>query len=463
MVEANFNFVELGPRATGKSYVYRELSPYTILVSGGETTVPNLFVSNIGRGRIGLVGLWDVVAFDEVAGLDKLSNAAGVQILKDYMESGSFSRGREEITATASMVFVGNFNLDIKTVLRTAHLFIPFPQEMQNLALLDRFHFYLPGWEMPKMHPDFFGAHFGFVVDYIAEYFRSCRLTTFAMEFDKSYSLGQALNKRDEKAVRKTVSGLIKLIHPGGEVLKEEVEEYLKFAMEMRRRVKEQLKKMGGIEYWNTGFSYIDKETDEETYVFVPEESSGGLIPGTIQSPGVVYTVGTDLEMDKSCIFRIEVSVMKGTGKTQTTGILGKEMKEAIKTAVDYIRTNLSSLSVEKSIKDYDIHVQVVNLMQAKGGSQTGVAFLIAILSALFEKSVKPSTVILGEMSIHGTLVYLDKLGECLQVIRENGGKKILLPSISVKDLSNVPPEIISDLDISFFTDPKDCLLKAIE
>jgi ATP-dependent Lon protease len=462
MVENNFNLVELGPRGTGKSYVYRELSPYSILVSGGETTVANLFVSNIGRGKIGLVGLWDVVAFDEVAGLSKLSSSSGVQILKDYMESGSFSRGREEISAMASMVFVGNLNQDPQTVLKTSHLFIPFPQEMQDLALIDRYHFYLPGWEIPKMHPDFFGNHFGFVVDYIAELFRYLRTTTFSNIFDKYFSLGNSLNKRDEKAVRKIVSGMVKLIHPDGIVSKAEIEEYIVFGMEMRRRVKEQLKKLGGIEYWNTGFSYIDLETHEEKYVLVPEQSSGGLIPQDQQRPGVIYTVGNDLEMGKQSLFRIEVGVMKGTGKTNFTGIIGKEMKEAIKTAVDYIRSNIHKLSVDKSLKDYDLHVQVVNLMQAKGGSQTGIAFLVGILSALFDKPVKGGTVILGEMSIHGTLIHLDNLAEALQVIRENGGKRVLIPSISLKDLALVPPEVISGLDIGFFTDPADCLFKAI-
>lgn len=462
MVESNFNLVELGPRGTGKSFVYRELSPYSILVSGGETTVANLFVSNIGRGKIGLVGLWDVVAFDEVAGLTKLSGSSGVQILKDYMESGSFSRGREEISAMASMVFVGNLNQDPKTVLKTSHLFIPFPQEMQDLALIDRYHFYLPGWEIPKMHPDFFGSNYGFVVDYIAEFFRFARTTTQVSIIDKYFILGSALNKRDEKAVRKTVSGLVKLIHPDGEVKKEEIEEYLILAMEMRRRVKEQLKKLGGIEYWNTGFSYTDIEKKEEKYVNVPEQSEGGLIPQDQQQPGVIYTVGNDLELGKQSLFRIEVGIMKGTGKTNFTGIIGKEMKEAVKTAVDYIRVNINKLSVDKSLKDYDIHLQVVNLMQAKGGSQTGLAFLVGILSALFDKSVKPGTVILGEMSIHGTLIRLDNLGEALQIVRENGGKKVLIPAIMLKDLASVPPEIISGLEIGFFTDPGDCLFKSI-
>jgi ATP-dependent Lon protease len=463
LVENNFNFVELGPRGTGKSYVYRELSPYSILVSGGETTVPSLFVSHTGRGKIGLVGLWDVVAFDEVAGLQKLSSSAGVQILKDYMESGSFSRGREEISALASMVFVGNINIDIDTALRTAHLFIPFPKEMQDLALLDRFHFYLPGWEIPKMHPDFFGDHYGFVIDYLAECFRNLRKETYTTAIDKYFKFGNELNKRDEKAVRKAVSGLIKLLHPHGDLSKEELRYYLEFALEMRRRVKEQLKKMGGIEYWNTNFSYRDIENDEQHFVAVPEQCEGGMISSEPQQPGVLFTVGQDSEADKMCLFRVEVGVMSGGGKYSVTGVTGKAMKDDIKTAYDFIRVNIHKVSVEKSITDYDIHIQVVNLMQAKEGSQTGVAFLVSILSALFERPVRSGTVVLGGMSIHGILMPVTRLGESLRVLKENGGTRVLLPSLNAKDLSNVPPDILAELEIGFYNDPFDCTWKAIE
>ena len=462
LVENNFNFVELGPRGTGKSYVYRELSPYSILVSGGETTVPSLFVSHIGRGRIGLVGLWDVVAFDEVAGLQKLSSPGAIQILKDYMESGSFSRGREEISALASLVFVGNIGFDIETAVRTSHLFTPFPPEMQDMAFLDRFHLYLPGWEIPQMHPDFFGSHYGFVVDYLAELARDLRKETYATALDKHFRLGHALNKRDERAVRKTVSGLIKLIHPDGEFAKEELEEYLTLAMEMRRRVKEQLKKMGGLEYWNTSFSYLDLADDEERYISVPEQASGGLIPADPQLPGVVYTVGFDLDMGKPALFRVEVGLMKGGGHYSVTGVVGRAMREAVRTAYDYVRANLHKFAVERTLDDYDLHLQVVNLMQAKEGSQTGAAFFVAILSALLGRPVAAGTVVLGEMTIHGVMMPVRGLGESVQAIKENGGQRVLVPAANVRDLSAIPPDILSGLDIAFFADARECVLKAI-
>jgi len=462
MVEANYNLCELGPRGTGKSYVYREISPYAILVSGGETTVPSLFVSHIGRGRIGLVGLWDVVAFDEVAGLRKLSSAAGVQILKDYMESGSFSRGREEITALASMVFIGNINVDIQTAVRTSHLFTPFPVEMQDLALLDRFHAYLPGWEIPKMQPEFFARHYGFVVDFLAEVFRDLRATTHMMAAEEHFEFGSALNQRDTKAVRKTVSGLVKLIHPDGHYTRSELAEYVEFAMEMRRRVKEQLKKMGGIEYWNTAFSYVDIAAGEERFVAVPEQGAGGLIPADLQRPGVVFAVGIDSELGKASLLRIEVATMQGTGQYRVTGAVSQAMREGVRTAYDFIHANLDRFAIDKSLKDYDVHAQVVNLMQAREGSMTSAAFFLAILSALVGRPMTPATVVLGEMTIHGMMQPVTMLGECLQVARENGARRVLLPASNARDLAAIPPDILSNLDLAFFADARDCALKGL-
>lgn len=460
LVENNFNLVELGPRGTGKSYVYRELSPYSILISGGETTVPSLFVSHIGRGRIGLVGLWDVVAFDEVAGLTKLRDTAAIQIMKDYMESGSFSRGREEITALASMAFVGNIYHDIEHLVQTSHLFIPFPPEMQDLAFLDRFHLYLPGWEIPKMQPDHLTTHFGFVVDYIAEFFKDSRKLTHATAIDEYFELGDALNKRDEKAVRKIVSGLIKLLHPDGKYKPQELEEYLYLALEMRRRVKEQLKRMGGVEYWNTKLGYKRLFDGEENFARLPEESTGIVIPNTPQAPGVVYTVGWDMSAGRASLFKIEVQLMKGTGKIRITGAAGRAMREAIRTAFDFIKARAKELRIEKILDEYDVHVQVVNLMQAKEGSQTGVAFFVAMLSALNDKPVKQGAVIVGEMSIQGGVLPLENLGESIQVIKENGGKKIFLPTTAVRNLSNVPPPLIADLEISLYETAKECAEK---
>jgi len=450
LIERNFNLVELGPRGTGKSYVYREPSPHTILVSGGETTVPSLFYSLSGRGHMGLVGLWDAVAFDEVAGLNKLSDSAAVQIMKDYMESGSFSRGREEHRAFASMIFLGNIQYDIETLVRTSHLFIPFPPEMRDLAFLDRFHIYLPGWEIPKMQPKHLTKHYGFVVDFLAEFLRQSRKKTLTKELDQYFDLGPALNKRDEKAVRRTVSGLLKLLHPDGKYQVSELEEYLQLALEMRRRVKEQLRKMGGVEYWNTEFSYQTKG-ERETIVKIPEEYEVAAVPSSIQPPGVVYSAGWDTENNRACLLRIEAQLMKGGGKIRTTGLVGKTMKENVRTAYDYIKAQATTLDVEKKLEEYDIHIQLVNLMQAKEAKQTGVAFFLSMLSALNERSLPVATVVIGDMSVKGNILPLDNTAESIQIIHENGGEKAILPSEAKNKLDLVPPPARRDLYMIFY------------
>jgi len=462
LVENNYNFVEFGPRGTGKSYVYREISPYAILVSGGEVTVPSLFVSHIGRGRIGLVGLWDVVAFDEVAGLTRLANPQAINMLKDYMESGSFSRGREEITALAALVFIGNINLDVETALRTSHLFTPFPSEMQDLAFLDRFHAYLPGWEMPKMTSSLLTSHFGLVVDYLAEVFRELRRLSFADAIDKHFELGDALNKRDEKAVRKTVSGFLKLIHPDGNWTKEEVREYLAYALEFRRRIKEQLRRMGGVEYWNTALSYEDKETGEEIFVPLPEQGEAAVIPPDPLPPGAVFTVGWDVESGRYALFRVEVALMKGSGYV-VTGAVGSGMREAVRTAYDYLRSNLHRFAIDRSLDDLQTHFQVVNLMQAKEGSQTASAFFVALFSALVNKPVRAATVVLGEITVQGGVLPVRELAECVQLARENGARRVLVPIANAKDIPQIPSEILAGLDLAFYADPKECLLKALQ
>lgn len=452
MVENNFNLIELGPRGTGKSFVYREITPFAILISGGKTTVASLFM-HLGTGRIGLVGLWDVVAFDEVAGV-KFKDASGIQILKDYMESGSFSRGKEEINANASMVFNGNIDGDIDLILKTSHLFAPLPPEMHNMALIDRFHFYLPGWSVSKLKPDYFSNHYGFVVDYFAEILREHRKYNYTNAIDKYFALGSHLNQRDAKAVRKTVSGLIKLLHPDGKYTKEELEEYLIFAFEMRRRIKEQLKKMGGMEYWAVNFSYIDLETGEEKFVNVPEQGPTDLIPPIQTEPGIVFTIGTDRAEHKNCLFRIEVQAMKGTGQKKVTGAPSPAMKDAIQTAFDFVRANLSRLTIDKNMKDYDLHIQIVNLMQSKEGTETGVAFYVAILSALLEKPVKEQAVILGEMTIHGGLKRIAALMEKLQIAMDSGAKYVLIPSENKRDIADIPSSILDKIQIIFYSDP---------
>ncbi|MBC7347101.1 MAG: protease Lon-related BREX system protein BrxL [Clostridia bacterium] len=462
LVENNYNLVEFGPRGTGKSFVYREISPYAILVSGGDVTVPSLFISYTGKGRIGLVGLWDVVAFDEVAGLTRLANPQAINLLKDYMEAGSFSRGREEITALASLVFVGNINVDVDLALRTSHLFTPFPSEMQDLAFLDRFHAYLPGWEFPKMASQLLTNHYGLVMDYLAEVFRELRKLSFGDLIERHFRLGEALNKRDEKAVRKTVSGFVKLLHPDGEVGREELEEYLRLALEFRRRVKEQLRRMGGVEYWNTSLSYQDKVTGAENFVSLPEQGEKAVISPDPLPPGVVFTVGLDAESQRYALFRVEVALMKGSGYT-VTGAVGKAMREAVRTAYDYLRSNIHKFTIDRSLEDLQAHFQVVNLMQAKEGSETAAAFFVAFFSALVNKSIRPATAVLGEITVQGGVLSVRELAECVQLAKENGARRVLVPTANAKDIPHIPPEILAGLDLAFYSDPKDCLLKALQ
>lgn len=458
MIERNYNFVELGPRGTGKSFVYREISPYTILISGGKTTVPNLFY-NLATLKMGLVGLWDVVAFDEVAGI-QFEDRTAIQILKDYMESGSFSRGKEELNAEASMVFVGNINQPVELLVKTKHLFEPLPAAMQDMALIDRFHFYLPGWEIPKMQNQFFTDHYGFVVDYLAEALRAMRRQNFTEVLDRHFSLGNHLNTRDAKAVRKTISGLVKLLHPDGSVTKEELAGYVEHALEGRRRVKEQLKKMGAFEYYQTSFSYLDKETMQERFVGVPEEGGRSLISTDPMAPGSVYTAAVTAE--QVALHRIEVSRMSGSGKLRITGNPDRSMKQSIDTAFDYLRGHKTRLGIEKDLESYDFHVQIIDLMSPKEGSQAGVAFFVALYSLLREMPVQAGLVVLGEMTIQGNILPVRGLTEPLQVIMDNGAKKVLIPLSNKRDFFEVPGEIVERVDPIFYSEPLQAALKAV-
>ena len=459
MVERNYNLVELGPRGTGKSYVYRDLSPYAILISGGKTTVPNLFY-NLSTRKVGLVGMWDVVAFDEVAGV-KFDDKTAIQILKDYMESGSFSRGREEIVAEASIVFAGNINQPVDLLVRTSTLFHPLPDEMKDMALIDRIHYYLPGWEVPKMHNKLLTDHYGFVVDYLAEAFRELRRHNFTDVFDRYFSLGTDLNTRDAKAVRRTVSGFVKLLHPGGDPTKEEIQEYLELALEGRRRVKEQLKKMGAFEYYQTSFSYVDTETMQERFIGVPEEGGRALIAQDPLPPGSVYTAVVT-NSDTVALHRIEVNRMSGSGKLRITGSPDRTMKDSIITAYDFVRANKNNLGIERDISSYDYHVQIVDLMQSKEGSQGGVAFFVALYSLLQDKPTLASLVVLGEMTIQGNILPIRSLIEPLQIIMDNGAKKVLVPIGNKRQLFEVPGDLLERVDPIFYSDPLTAALKAI-
>ena len=461
LVENNFNLCELGPRSTGKSHLYKEISPNSILVSGGQTTVANLFY-NMSSRSIGLVGLWDCVAFDEVAGI-KFKDNDGIQIMKDYMASGSFARGKEEKAGRASMVFVGNINQSVDVLLKTSSLFDPFPPEMgTDTAFLDRMHCYLPGWEIPKLRPELLTNDYGFISDYLAEFLRDLRKEQYSDALDKYFKLGKNLNQRDTIAVRRMVSGLVKLIYPNGEFSKEDLAEILKIALEMRRRVKEQLKKLGGMEFYDVNFSYIDNETFEENFVSVPEQGGGKLIPEGLCNPGQVYTIGHG-KNGMIGTFRLESQMLPGNGKFERTGIgTDREAKEATNTAFNFLKANGSriSRSVSMTTKDYIINYQ--DLQGIGMTSKLALPTLIAICSIALNKPTLSSLAVLGEISISGTIIQVEELANALQVCLDSGAKKVLLPITSAADLSSVPSDLIGSFNIIFYNSAEDAVFKAL-
>ncbi|MDA8335047.1 MAG: protease Lon-related BREX system protein BrxL [Peptococcaceae bacterium] len=459
MVERNYNFVELGPRSTGKSFVYRDLSPYSILVSGGRTTVANLFY-NMATGKMGLVGLWDVVAFDEVAGIN-FSDKTAVQILKDYMEAGSFSRGKEELVADASMVFVGNINVPVEILVKTKHLFQPLPEPMQDMALIDRVHFYLPGWEVPKLVPEHFTDHYGFVVDYLAEAFRELRKQNFTDVLDRHFSLGAHLNARDAKAVRKTVSGLVKLLHPDRGVTKEELTEYVELALEGRRRVKEQLKKMGSFEFYQTSFSFIDNDTREERVVGVPEEGGRDLISQDPLPPGCVYAV-TSAVGNTVALYRLEITKVGGSGKLKIAGSPPKALRDSMTTAFNYVLSRKTEMGLESDLGHYDFHVQVVGLIAGREGGEVGLAFLAALYSLVRGRSVLSALAVVGQMTIQGHVVPVASLTEILQLAMDNGARRVLIPVENKRHFLEVPADILEKVDPIFYSDPLVAAIKAL-
>lgn len=461
LVENNFNLCELGPRSTGKSHLYKEISPNSILVSGGQTTVANLFY-NMARKTVGLVGLWDCVAFDEVAGIN-FKDKDGIQIMKDYMASGSFARGKEEKSASASMVFVGNINQSVDVLLKTSSLFAPFPPEMgTDTAFLDRMHCYIPGWEIPKFRPQHFTNDYGFISDYLAEFIRELRKEQYGDALDKYFRLGKNLNQRDTIAVRKMVGGFIKLLYPDGEYTKEELEEVLKISLEMRRRVKEQLKKLGGMEFYDVNFSYIDNETFEEFYVSVPEQGGGKLIPEGMCNPGQVYTVAQG-KTGMLGVFRLESQMMPGNGKFERSG-LGSDgkCKEATNTAFNFLKANSNRISgsISTTTKDY-----IINYQDLQGIGMTdklALPTLIALSSVALGKPVASSLAVLGEISIAGTLIKVDELANSLQVCLDSGAKKVLLPFVSAADIGAVPSDLIGCFNLIFYSSAEDAVYKAL-
>jgi ATP-dependent Lon protease len=461
LVENNYNMCELGPRGTGKSHVYKEISPNSILVSGGQTTVANLFY-NMSSRTVGLVGMWDTVAFDEVAGI-RFKDKDGIQIMKDFMASGSFARGKEEKTASASMVFVGNINQSVDSLIKTSHLFAPFPEEMANdSAFFDRMHYYLPGWEIPKMRPEFFTDRYGFIVDYLAEFFREMRKRSFGDAIDQFFKLGNNLNQRDVIAVRKTVSGLTKLLYPHGNFTREDVEEILQYALEGRRRVKEQLKKIGGMEFYDVMFSYINKESLQEEYVSVPEQGGGKLIPEGMGKPGHVYTVGHG-SSGMIGVFKLENQVVSGSGRFEKSGVGSqRDVKESLDTAYRYFTANSKSISGSISIKTKDYLMHISDLQGIGLTSQLAIAELIGLCSGALDKPVQESLVVLGNMTVGGTISKIEEFANVLQVCVDAGAKKVLIPASSVVDFQTVPADLLIKVQPVFYSDPIDAVFKAL-
>jgi ATP-dependent Lon protease len=461
LVENNFNLCELGPRSTGKSHLYKEISPNSILVSGGQTTVANLFY-NMGRKTVGLVGLWDCVAFDEVAGI-RFKDKDGVQIMKDYMASGSFARGKEEKAASASMVFVGNINQSVDVLLKTSSLFEPFPPEMgTDTAFLDRMHCYLPGWEIPKFRPEHFTNDYGFITDYLSEFIRELRKEQYGDALERYFRLGKNLNQRDTIAVRKMVDGYLKLIYPDGKFTKGDVEEILKLALEMRRRVKEQLKKLGGMEFYDVNFSYIDLEDMSEHYVSVPEQGGGKLIPEGMCSPGQVYTVSRG-KSGMIGVFRLESQMLPGNGKFERTGLgADRDAKESTNAAFSFLKANANRISgaISTTTKNY-----IINYQDLQGIGMTGklaMPTLIALCSIALGKPVQSSLAVLGEISISGTMIKVDELANALQVCLDSGAKKVLLPITSATDIGTAPAELIGCFNLIFYSSAEDAVFKAL-
>lgn len=460
-VENNYNICELGPRGTGKSYVYDELSPYSILISGGQTTVANLFY-NMGKHQVGLVGTWDVVAFDEVAGIN-MKDKDGIQIMKGYMANGSFSRGKESINANASMVFVGNINGSIKNLVRVSHLLSPFPKDMIDTAFFDRFHHYLPGWEIPKMRPEYFTDAFGFISDYFSECLREMRKHNFSDAIQKYFRLGKDLNQRDTIAVKRTVSGLLKLLFPDGSYQKEDVRKCLEYALIGRRRIKEQLKKIGGLEFFDVHFSYIDLEDGEERYVSTPENGGSALIPEGEMQAGSLYGIAHQPGDGQIGLVRLDLQVMAGNGKFTHTGFgSGSAISDELKEAVNYCRSNLSRITQASKFSESEMHMKATDINGIGTLQGLELAVFVSLVSGLTGRPLQPQMCVLGSMSIGGTIIPTSDLAGALQIAADAGAKRILLPVADMMQYSKVPADLVSKFSLEIYSDPVDAAFKAL-
>ncbi|MBD5304903.1 MAG: protease Lon-related BREX system protein BrxL [Bacteroides sp.] len=460
-VENNYNICELGPRGTGKSYVYDELSPYSILISGGQTTVANLFY-NMGRHTVGLVGMWDVVAFDEVAGIN-MKDKDGIQIMKGYLANGSFSRGKESINANASMVFIGNINGSIENLVKVSHLLSPFPKDMIDTAFFDRFHHYLPGWEIPKWKPEHFTDAYGFISDYFSECLREMRKRNFSDAIQKYFRLGKDLNQRDTIAVKKTVSGLLKLLFPDENYGKEDVRACIEYALVGRRRIKEQLKKIGGLEFYDTHFSYIDLGTGEEKFVSTPENGGSTLIPEGELQPGSLYSVAHSPGGGNLGLVRLDLQVMPGNGKFTHTGFgSGSVISDELKEAVNYCRSNLGRISQGAKYGENEMHLKATDINGLGTLQGLELSVFVSLVSGLTQRPIQPQMCVLGSMSIGGSIIPTTDLAGALQIAADAGAKKILLPVADLMQYSKVPADLISRFSLEIYSDSVDAAFKGL-
>ena len=460
LCERNYNLCELGPRGTGKSHVYKEISPYSILLSGGQTTTANLFgrmnatVKTAAIDRMGLVGNWDCVTFDEVAGM-RFKDMNAIQILKDYMASGSFARGKDQLNADASIVLEGNINDTVQNVLKTTHLFDPFPIEFNDdSAFFDRIHCYLPGWEVPKMRSDLITDHYGLITDCLSEYCRELRKRDYTHLLDQYFRLNNDFNKRDEIGVRKNFSGLAKLLFPDENMTKEDAAKLLDYAIEGRRRVKEQLKIMAGVEFIDVNLGYIDADNPMEVRVVpVPEQSNDTLVPDGTLMPGHVFGIGRALDGDYA-IYKLENKAVAGDFKFQIEGLgSNKRVKDTMEAAFRFFETSASRVAAGMRAPEKD-YLLFFNDLQSKGLSEeVSLAEFVGLCSAACNRPVTASTVIPGILRLSGTMDELRGLEDIMRVAKNAGARKVLLPLSCIKDIQDINLELLSSVSPDFYPD----------
>ena len=460
LVEKNYNFIELGPRGTGKSYAFSEFSPYAILVSGGKASTANLFYNN-ARRSVGLVGHWDVVAFDEVGGM-KVSDPDAIQIMKDYMANGRFSRGITQVHADASLVFIGNLNQPVEVLVASSgtDLFQPLPKEF-DLALIDRLHFYLPGWEIPKNSKAILTDHFGFVTDYAAEAFRTLRKQNRFDLLEGRFRLGSHVEGRDASGIKRTVSGLCKLLFPHCEQTQDELRMVLELSMEGRRRVKEQLKKRGSFEFHRTTFTWIDAADGREAVVAVPEQGGKGAISPEPVPPGTAYVAFSNSDA-KVGLLRLEVAIAVGTGRLRMPSGMPKGMKESLQRAWSLLQSVKERQGLAPVMAQKDFAVEAVDLSGGGADGDCGLGFFVAMVSAIQNRNVQPGTVVLGDVSVQGNIKPVPSINEPLQICLDNGALRALVPIANKSQVAGLPEDMVEKLDIVFYGDVDRAVLKAI-